>query len=99
MPKALLSQFDLTPTQQSIFSVLQDGCLHNRDEILGCLRKEYQTDEEGKKLYVTIQNHIKLIRKKIGPKGLQIDCVLKERGIHYRMSRNLANSGREASRG
>lgn len=99
MPKTLASQFELTETQQKIFVILQDGCLHNRDEVLSCLREKYQTDEDGIKLYVTIQNHIKTIRKKIGPKGLQIDCVLRERSIHYRMSRNLSQSHKQASRG
>lgn len=99
MPRTLVDQFELTETQLKIFVVLQDGLLHNRDEILGCLREKYQTDEDGVKLYVTIQNHIKNIRKKIGPKGLQIDCVLNKRSIHYRMSRNLKSSHRQASRG
>ena len=95
MPRTLADQFELTHTEQDIFCLLQDGNLHSRDEVLNCLREKYRTDDDGKVLYVTIQNHLSRIRKKVMAKGYQIDCVLSKRKINYRLSRNIRSNKNE----
>ena len=92
MPKTLASQFDLTETEEKIFALLQDGEVHSRDDLLGCLREKYQTDEDGNKQFNTLQSHLMRIRKKISVRGLQLDCILRYRRINYRISRRLRSS-------
>lgn len=92
MPRTLADQFELTDTEQRIFRLLQDGFRHTRDEVLDCLREKYQTDEDGKRQYNTIQSHIMRIRKKLHARGMDISCELKDKKIWYRMLRLIGSA-------
>lgn len=92
MPRTLADQFELTETEQKMFVLLQDGLPHRRDEVLGCLREKYQTDEDGNKQYNTIQSHLMRIRKKLRVRGMSVICELKSRQIHYRMIRLIGSA-------
>lgn len=70
-----------TPTEKRMMEVLQDGLLHTRQELFACLW-------DDKSELSAIQARISLLRKKLRPQGLEIDCVL-NRGIKYRLVRLL----------
>ena len=74
----------ITPTQQRILNVLNDGDTHTREELFECL----EDDLAGKS---AVQCQVSRLRSILKPQGLIIDCVYRSRRWLYRMSRHLAS--------
>jgi hypothetical protein len=74
------------PTEMAIYSLLSDGRLHKREELMECLRDPMATRK-------TLNVWLCYLRKKIGP-DLLIDCVTQGRGgVYYRLSRRFISDG------
>jgi len=71
----------LTPTEQRIYEMLSDGRLHKRSELMTCLADALASRQ-------TFNVHMSYLRRKL-PKGFMIDCVLRDRTLHYRLARFL----------
>jgi hypothetical protein len=74
-----------TPTERRILTMLADGFAHTRAELRSC------SDDELSSLKA-IQMAVSRLRKKIGPGGLGIVCVL-DGGIKYRMVQFVGGRG------
>jgi len=76
-----------TPTQQAIVNVLNDGRLHSREELLLCLDDDLADIK-------TLNVHLCNIRKKLTPQGYLLDCVVRNRRLHYRWTiRRVPDNG------
>lgn len=69
-----------TDTQQRLFDVVSDGLPHPRDELLKAMNDSEAT-------YRNVSWHLVDLRKYLRPKGLDIICELRNRGIYYRYVR------------
>jgi hypothetical protein len=78
------TMFQFTETEQKIVNILIDGRSHHREELRACIDGEFTA-------LVTMQNHLKNMRKKLRPKGQDIICEFVNRQLHYRWVRLLAN--------
>lgn len=73
----------LTPTQQRMYDVLQDGGEHGAAELVKCLDDEYAASS-------TISIHIAALRRHLGQHGLSIACIqIPGHEASYRIQRRL----------
>ena len=86
MATSLMNGNRLSPTQQRIMDVLSDGEEHPFEDLLPVL-------DDGQGSEELLRTHLKDIRKRIGPQGLDVVC---RRG-KYRLVRFIgqANDGRK----
>jgi DNA-binding response OmpR family regulator len=74
----------LTPTQQRLMAVLNDGRAHTKGELLVAVGDGEATADYN------LRNHITILRKKLAPQGLNIVC--NERGeTSYQLTRNIGD--------
>ncbi len=73
---------DLTPTQQRMYAVLEDGYPHTPKELHACL-----DDELGP--LTNIQPHLTLLRRKLAPLGQDVICRKNGTGPMYRLVRTV----------
>lgn len=67
-----------SPTQQDLMEVLADGRPHRRQELLDCL-------DDPEKSREMLKPYLYRLRKKLRVQGYDIDCVLKNRNVWFRL--------------
>lgn len=76
----MVTEIELTPTQQRIMNLLSDGLSHTRNEIHMCLSDNLSARS-------ALKFHITAIRKYLEPRGETVLCVVSNGPIAYRYVR------------
>lgn len=80
----MLTETELTPTQQKLFNLLSDGQRHHKNEMLELLDLTYDRSDK-----LNLVMHISKLRKKILGRGLKIAMESYKQRWYYILVRNL----------